>query len=497
VLREVSGCVGVVLFHFKIGKMMSVEREPVVAGSFYSSDPKGLVSQLEMCFSDYKDVQAVKNISALVVPHAGYVYSGKVAASAYSLIDRDAAYDNVFIVGSSHHVSFSGASVYNKGNYKTPLGVVPVNVEIANDLIGAEGVICFKESAHLEEHTIEVQLPFLQYQLKYLPAIIPIIIGERGYGLCKKIAEQLEPYFNSKNLFVFSTDLSHYPAYEDARMVDARTVEAVCANDADTLIRVLRENESLKIPNLYTSLCGWSSVLTLLYLTVQKEDYRYSKIKYMNSGDASELGKGRVVGYQSILIERKAKEEQEEILSGSDKEYLLKKARGAIERYLDVEGETGIKSGEGPEFNIPSSAFVSVYVSGKLRGCVGQFDSGLPLKNLIEEMAVSAAFFDTRFIHLTKDELDDLAIEISVLTPKRKIKDVSEIELGKHGVFIKKGVDRGTFLPQVATKTGWTLEEFMGHLAKDKAQIGWDGWKDAEVYVFEAVIFSDKKNVSE
>jgi AmmeMemoRadiSam system protein B/AmmeMemoRadiSam system protein A len=497
VLRVVSGCVGVVLIHFKTGEMISAEREPVVAGLFYCSDPKGLVSQLDACFFDYKGMQAVKNISALVVPHAGYVYSGKVAASAYSLIDRDAVYDNVFIIGSSHHVSFGGASVYNKGNYKTPLGVVSVNVEIANDLIGAGGVMCFKESAHSEEHTIEVQLPFLQYQLKSLPTIVPIIIGVRDYGFCKKIAERLEPYFNSKNLFVFSTDLSHYPSDEDAREVDVRTVEAVCANDADTLIRVLRENESLKIPNLYTSLCGWSSVLTLLYLTAKKEDYNYSKIKYMNSGDVNEFGKGRVVGYQSILIERKEEVVESGLLSDTDKKYLLKKARGAIERYLNVEGETEIKSGEEPEFDVSSSAFVSVYVSGELRGCVGQFESGLSLKNLIEEMAVSAAFFDTRFIHLTKDELDELSIEISVLTPKRKINDVSEIELGKHGVFIKKGVDRGTFLPQVAIKTGWTLDEFMGHLAKDKARIGWDGWKDAEVYVFEAVIFSDKKNHSE
>ncbi|TLX74921.1 AmmeMemoRadiSam system protein B [Labilibacter sediminis] len=465
--------------------MLSIEREPVVAGTFYSSSPKKLIDQLKDCFADCPKL-VNNHISALVVPHAGYVYSGKVAASAYAMINRNAEYDNVFIIGSSHHVSFNGASVYNKGHYKTPLGVVPVNLKIANDLINHSQNMVFNDSAHSEEHTIEVQLPFLQFQLKNLRHIVPIVIGVKNNEACNKIAESLRPYFNSKNLFIFSTDLSHYPSDEDARMVDENTVKAICSNKVDDFIKAIKENEEKKIPNLFTSICGWSSVLTLLYLTKGKKNFKYSPIKYMTSGDI--VQKDKVVGYQSILIEDIPLKSSN--LNYQDQKKLLKMARQAIENHLVFKNENLVQ--DKISVNLPfDSAFVSVYVKEKLRGCIGQFNSSMEFSELIREMAISAAYQDSRFASLLSEEFDDLRIEISVLTPMRKIKSIDEIELGKHGVYLKKDEAKGTFLPQVAVKTGWDLLEFLGHLARDKAHIGWDGWRDAEIYVFEAIIFSE------
>ncbi|MGQ1785673.1 AmmeMemoRadiSam system protein B [Saccharicrinis sp. GN24d3] len=467
--------------------MLSVEREPVVAGTFYNSDPAELIVQLKKCFDGVQEA-VQRCVSALIVPHAGYSYSGKVAASAYALVDQEAEFDNVFIIGSSHHVAFNGASVYNKGHYKTPLGVVPVNLDIANDLISKSKNMLFNKEAHSEEHTIEVQLPFLQYRIKNLKHIVPIVIGVKDYAHCKKIAEDLRPYFNSKNLFVFSTDFSHYPSDDDARRVDEGTVNAICSNKPKVLIKELEKKEVRNIPNLFTGLCGWSSILTLLYLTEGESRYQYKKIKYMTSGETQFRNKDRVVGYQSILIVDNGRDEMG--ISEKKKNMLLQIARQAIKRQLGVKVD---ESGFIVDDSIKhlDSAFVSVYVGSNLRGCIGQFTSSHSLPELVAELAVSSAFNDGRFTPISKKELDDITIEISVLTPMRKIHSIEDIELGKHGVYLKKGDRKGTFLPQVATKTGWNLEEFLGHLARDKAHVGWLGWQDADLYVFEAIVFSD------
>ena len=134
-------------------------------------------------------------------------------------------------------------------------------------------------------------------------------------------------------------------------------------------------------------------------------------------------------------------------------------------------------------------AFVSLHKQGRLRGCIGHFGEDVPLYEIVAEMARAAAFEDPRFMPVTKDELDDIDIEISVLTPMRRIKSLDEFQLHKHGIYIKKGYRSGTFLPQVADEVNWSKEEFVGHCAQDKAGIGWDGWKDAELYVYEAIVF--------
>lgn len=176
-------------------------------------------------------------------------------------------------------------------------------------------------------------------------------------------------------------------------------------------------------------------------------------------------------------------------LTDDIKRELVEKAKGAISNYLTT-GKRAVTpvSDENSLLNEKIGAFVSIYVNDQLRGCIGSFDDKLPLNEVIQSAAISAAC-DSRFDPVQPDELPNAELEISILTPMQKIRNYKEIELGRHGIYIKKGLRKGTFLPQVALKTGWTLEEFLGHCSKDKAGIGWNGWKNASLYVYEAIIF--------
>jgi len=168
---------------------------------------------------------------------------------------------------------------------------------------------------------------------------------------------------------------------------------------------------------------------------------------------------------------------------------LLEKERTAISTYVNT-GEKGklLPPKSSGIVNEVTGAFVSIYIEDKLRGCIGGFAQKKTLNDLVQDMAVSASH-DRRFTSVKHEELEKMELEISVLSPLKKIGSVNEIELGKHGIYIKKDINSGTFLPQVATKTGWDLEEFLGHCSRDKAGIGWNGWKTAEIYTYEAIIF--------
>ena len=155
-------------------------------------------------------------------------------------------------------------------------------------------------------------------------------------------------------------------------------------------------------------------------------------------------------------------------------------------QYLDpVLFSPGLKSKMG--------AFVTINVGGKLRGCIGRFPSGDPLYEVVNQMALAAASEDTRFDPISKEELDKARIEISVIGPLKKIKNISEIILGKHGIYIEKDFRSGTMLPQVATGNHWTREQFLGYTSRDKAGLGWDGLKKADIYIYEAVVLEEKK----
>ena len=466
-------------------------REPAFAGQFYPGTKSELNSQLTELFRESQEKQVNENLRAIISPHAGYMFSGGVAASAFNQIPPGAMYKRVFVLASSHSFHFSGAAIYASGNYRTPLGNIKVDTGLAKKLIQSSEIFQDKPEAHDNEHSLEVQLPFLQQKLKSEFLLVPIILGTNKTEEVKQIAEKLSPFFTKENLFVISTDFSHYPKFKDAQQVDNATAESICKNNPSTLLETLEENKQKRIENLATSLCGWTSVLTLLYLTENK-NFNFKKLEYRNSGHAKTYGdKHRVVGYWAIAVTDN--EEDEFHLTKEEQKELLQKARNAIETNLKT-GKRGsiLPPDSNGIINSSAGAFVSVYVKDQLRGCIGSFAHEEKLLNEVVQNNAVSATKDIRFDPVILDETDDMELEISVLSPMKKIDSIDEIELGKHGIYIKKGVQQGTFLPQVADKTGWNLTEFLGHCARDKAGLGWEGWKNAEIFVYEAFVFREK-----
>jgi AmmeMemoRadiSam system protein B/AmmeMemoRadiSam system protein A len=476
------------------------DRQPVAAGRFYSADKETLTRDLSQLFAATENKNTAARVRAVISPHAGYVFSGKIAAAAFSAIPSGSHYKNIFLIGSSHVMAFNGASVYNTGDYITPLGKMKVNREIANKLKNGNTFFRFPVISHTQEHSLEVQVPFVQYYFKDTPPIVPIIIGTDNRSTIREIAAALKPYFTSDNLFIISSDFSHYPEYTEANITDKATAEAIVTGNADIFLNTLQRNSAKGIPGLATSMCGWTSGLTLLYLTGQDPDIEYKKIAYCNSGDSRFGSKDEVVGYCAIIVTEKesasinsSRSESEVSFTSEEKDKLFSIARGSIKKML-YENQRQVTD----PATIPSAlkknmgAFVTLKIMGELRGCIGRFISTDPLYEVVNQMAEASAFEDNRFSPLTKEEFEKTEIEISVLGPLKKISDTSEIVLGKHGIYIKKDFRSGTMLPQVATEQKWTLEQFLGHTSRDKAGLGWLGWKDAEVFIYEAVVLEEK-----
>ncbi len=470
------------------------DRHPAVAGQFYPADARELEKQLERLFQEAVPKNH-EQVRAIISPHAGYVFSGTIAASAFNQIDTSVACQRVFILGSSHHFLFEGASVFCGGDFIMPYGSHAVDLELANELIEKyPALFSDYRPAHYRDHCIEVQLPFLHHQLKGNYKIVPIILGTNNSEVCREIALALKPYFNPDNLFIVSTDFSHYPSYDDAIQVDKATKNAILSGNPNVLRAALADEAHKKIPNLLTGLCGWTSVLTLMYMTEKESNLCYEDVEYCNSGDVRHYGeRNQVVGYWAIVVKEKNTGEKDEFaLTESEKKLLLQEARRTIENLFGTSSipKPAIIS---ETLQTKCGAFVTLHERGRLRGCIGMIVADKPLVETVRKMALSAARHDHRFMPVTEEELDDIEIEISVLSPLKLIHDVSEIRLGIHGVFIRQGSHTGVFLPQVATETGWSLDEFLGHCARDKAGIGWEGWKDADIYTFTATVFQEEK----
>jgi len=469
-----------------------IDRQPAVANQFYPGDKKVLEDTLKAMFRRAVPKKITKPVLAIISPHAGYVFSGDVAASSFNQVEKK-HYKNIFVIGSSHHALYDGASIYSSGNFITPLGIVKVDMELCRALIKANSCFTGDISPHAMEHSIEVQLPFLQYSLGDDINIVPVLIGTQSEITCKKIAQALKPYFNSDNLFIISTDFSHYPGYYDAQTSDKLAAEAVMTNSPEKFIKRIHEIESSGIPNLETAMCGWTSMLTFLNITHDIPNISFVPITAKNSGDTPFGDKTRVVGYYSIVITQNKNTSLDTFITQNDKKNLLQIARETITGNVKTKKVPAIDNKMlTPGLEKTCGAFVTLKEKGELRGCIGNFSADKPLYQTVQEMSVASSANDYRFSPVTEKEIDKIEIEISVLTPMKKIKSIDEIELGKHGIYIKKGIFGGTFLPQVATETGWTKEEFLGHCARDKAGLEWNGWKDADIYIYEAIIFSEK-----
>ena len=469
----------------------SVNRQAYAAGKFYDNDSARLATQLQLLFSKTQYLDE-GDVLALISPHAGYAYSGEIAAWGFKQIPPEKKFKNIFFLASSHTMAIPGASIYSAGNYETPLGEVKVNTQLADSLIQSNPYLVFLPEAHAREHSIENQLPFLQYYLEHDFQIVPLVIGTDNKKALESIANTLKPYLNDDNLFVISSDFSHYPQYHDAQHADSITAAGIISNSLKTFENAVRENASMHYPGLVTSACGRTSLLTLLTISEALSDVKFFPVKYANSGDVSFGDKSRVVGYFSIILTQNSKQANNDFLSKKDKDDLLKIARLTIEEYVSKRMIPQLDPEQFSE-NLKKSngAFVTLNKDHRLRGCIGRFFSDEPLFKVVQQMAIAAATQDYRFQEVTPDELPTINIEISVLTPLKRIHSIDEIELGRDGIYIKKGNQSGTFLPQVATETGWTKEEFLGHCSQDKAGIGWEGWKNAELFTYRAIVFAE------
>ena len=463
------------------------EKVPVVrpatqANRFYTGDSTALSEEVDSFLALHKGRTQYDNVAALIVPHAGYYFSGNVAASAYMTLNPKRPYKRIFLLGPSHHEWLDGASVNTEADYyATPLGKVKVDRETALQLT-KDSLFNYRPEAHDREHCLEVQLPFLQRRLGEVPPIVPIIIATNDYEKLQRMAAVLKPYFTDENLFVISSDFSHYPSYEVACEVDARTGKAIESGDVGQLIAAIETNARSGKRNLATSACGEFAIITLMLMIDRHDEVKH--LMYQNSGDIDDHDPNRVVGYHAFAILRN--DSTSFTLTDVDKKLLKEIAYESIRDSLDGKP---IRNTTHATLNVKCGAFVSLHKHGRLRGCIGHFGEDYPLYEIVAEMARAAAFEDPRFTPVRREELDDIDIEISVLTPMRRIQSLDEFELHRHGIYIRKGYRSGTFLPQVADEVNWTKEEFVAHCSQDKAGLGWDGWRDAELYVYEAIVF--------
>jgi len=479
----------------------SADRQPVAAGTYYEANRDVLLKDISGHFAGCKKSPENWKIRAIISPHAGYIFSGTIAASALSAIPKDALIKNIFLIGSSHVMAFDGASVFNTGDFITPLGRAEVDSEIASKLKNDNRVFNFPVTAHLQEHSLEVQIPLLQYYFEKTPKIVPVVIGTNNTKTIKSIAEALRPYFTPDNIFLISSDFSHYPSYKDAIDVDNKTAEGIVSGNPEVFLTALKENSGKDIDGLATSMCGWASGLMLMYLTEGDNNLEFKRIDYRNSGDTPYGDKNRVVGYHAIaLIEKEQSTKRKEgsiaalSFSKSEKEQLFNIARSSIRTMLYEKKRITVDEKKVPEsLEKNLGAFVTLKIDGRLRGCIGRFISSDPLYEVVRVSALSSAFEDTRFLPLTKEEYDKIEMEITILGSLQRIYDINDIVLGKHGIYIKKDFRSGTMLPQVATENGWSVEQFLGYTSRDKAGLGWDGWKNAELYIYEGLVLEENK----
>lgn len=472
----------------KIAEELPV-RPPSVAGSFYPADGEVLSRQIGGFFSQGEsppEPLGLERLPAiLIVPHAGYEYSGPVAAAGFKQL-VNSEIERVILLGVSHRAHFKGAAVFEKGFWRTPLGKVRIDVNLAQEIVVGSQLIFANEEYHRNEHSLEVELPFLQKVLKE-PKIVPILIGEENESLIENLSSFLAKNLDSQTILIISSDFSHYPPYEDANKVDKKTIGAILSGKVENLEKIISESMRAGITNLATCACGETAIKVGME-TARKlgiKDVRL--IKYANSGDVPIGEKSQVVGYAVIGFYSKSSK-----LNKKQQEKLLEIARETLGSCLKT-GKIPEFEVDEPELNKHLGAFVTLRKNDQLRGCIGKFEPKVSLWQVVQRMAIEAAINDPRFPPVSFEELKEIKIEISVLSPRQKINDRREIELGKHGVVVKKGLRSGVFLPQVATESNWDLDTFMGHLCSQKAGLEWDCWKqkDVELYTFTAQVFEE------
>jgi len=443
-----------------------VVRQPVAAGQFYPASASELAATVKQFLATTATVAPDGKVRGLVVPHAGYVYSGQVAANGFKLIDK--SIKTVIIMGPSHHYPFSGASILNVTHYATPLGEVKVSSK-AKELLKNK-LFASVLQADSQEHSVEVQLPFLQETLTDFE-IVPIVVGNANPD---ELAKALLPIIDDSTLVVASSDLSHYYTYEKALQLDKMCTDAIPALNFTAMAGC--------------EACGIIPILALMKIA-EAMGWQGKLIDAKNSGDTAG-DKTSVVGYASIVFTESGE------LSKEEQTFLLGLARQTLNSYLKdktkpepVVADAKLKKVQG--------CFVTLNENNNLRGCIGHILPQEELYKCVIDNAIAAALSDSRFTPVQYSELKDIKLDISVLAVPAKLSYSSPQDLLnrlvplRDGVVIQYNGKSSTFLPQVWEQIPGK-EEFLAELCLKQGSQR-DCWKDmsAQVYTYTAQVFSE------
>lgn len=467
-------------------------RQPGVAGTFYPADPKALVTMIDDMLAHASPPQINEPILAVVAPHAGYQYSGPVAAYTYAAL-KGRKFARVVIIAPSHYEAFDFTSVFDGDAYATPLGTIPVDKVFAKQLVNLNSTLRLSSQGHVPtskgtEHALEVQLPWLQRVLGDFQ-LVPVVMGDQSYESSRALGVALAKLIHAGDtLIVTSSDLSHYHPYDEAVKIDHNTLNALQTWDYFSM----SQNFGMRV----WEACGGAPIVAAMIAAERMGANQALVLKYANSGDITG-DRSRVVGYGAIALlkaQSRTAAQQPFSLGAREKSELLALARRSVE-YAVKEGkafEPTPSSGE--SLNQEHGAFVTLTESGQVRGCIGYTFAVKRLYMTVRDTATLAALRDPRFPPVSVSELPQLVYEISVLSPLRRVTDIHQIKIGRHGLLMKSGTHQGVLLPQVPTEQGWDRQRFLEETCA-KAGMQASCWKDenTDIFLFTAVVFGETR----
>jgi AmmeMemoRadiSam system protein B/AmmeMemoRadiSam system protein A len=479
-------------------------RPPAVAGPFYPREPAKLEAAVRAFLADAVAARGERPV-ALILPHAGYVYSGQIAADGWRQAAGQ-AYDLVVLLGTNHTTpGFSGISVYPGTGFRTPLGVAEVDTTVAAALLASGGAIVPDTRVHEREHSIEVQVPFAQVVLPGV-RILPVIVGTEDPLVLARFVQALARVLAGRRaLIVASSDLSHYPDDEGSVAADRAVLAALARLDVAGLQQVAAAQLRAGHRGLETCACGEGAIMVAMESGRALGARRGIVLSRANSADVPLGDPARVVGYGTVMycagrgepdtaaLGPPAAAPPDAALEPADQQALLRLARRTLERWFAT-GTVPLPRGFSPAARRKQGVFVTLYARGELRGCLGHMAADRPLPQNVGAMALAAATEDPRFPPLEPAELKDIVIEISVLTPLVRVAGPEAIVVGRDGVQIRKDGRVAVFLPQVATEQGWNRDALLENLCF-KAGLAQDAWKSGpELWTFRSIHFRESQS---
>lgn len=474
-----------------------------LAGSWFSAGGKELRDQLAAWVAEaaeHDKGELKGEVIALLQPHAGYIYSGSIAAYGLNKI-KGKSYDRVIVIGPSHRVWLENSICVPKDAdaLETPFGRTGIDADGVKALAKNSFVVS-DDKTHYAEHSVQIHLPMLQFALGEGFKILPVICGQLDNDAVMKIAAAIKPLLNDRTLLVISSDFTHYGQNFDYVPFKNDIKENLEKLDLGAFKMIKGKNLSgftEYIENTQATICGRDPIRIMLKLLPGNAEV--SLLKYSTSGDITGDFKSSV-SYVSAVATGKWENSMNnngahsDELDSHDKKTLLKIAREAIESALrerKAPSSERFDSYATENMKKKMGAFVTLKKGEQLRGCIGEIEPRRALYKAVADRAIDSAFGDPRFQSVSASELGDIEIEISALTPSKKVDSYKDIIIGKHGMTVTKSGRSAVFLPQVAPEQGWTLEETLTHLSM-KAGLPPDAWKSgAEFTVFEAIVFKE------